>query len=110
MHAVFEVDDEVDKSRKGNKTNNIYKQILVCNEYYIVFEPNDVLRSGFYEPGLWYDSEDCFVDEVIKKGNKMAFYFKNTKKYIIKTEEHEKYYRTNKIWRFFKKEVISDKS
>jgi len=52
VHAVFEVDDEVDKSRKGNKTNNIYKQILVCNEYYIVFEPNDVLRSGFYEPGL----------------------------------------------------------
>ena len=38
----------------------------------------------------------------------MAFYFKNTKKDIIKTEEEE-HYRNNNICRFCDKEIIVDK-
>ena len=49
----------------------------------------DVLKSGYYESPLGYDNVDWFVEEVIKLGNKMAFYFKNTKKDIIMTKENE---------------------
>ena len=46
----------------------------------------DVLENGYYESPLGYDNVDWFVNEVIKLGNKMAFYFKRTRKDIIMTE------------------------
>ena len=39
----------------------------------------------------------------------MAFYFENTKKDIIMTEENEEEYRNNNICRFSEKEILSDK-
>ena len=44
-----------------------------------------------------------------KLENKMAFYFKNTKKDIIMTEENEEDYRINNICIFCEKEILSDK-
>ena len=39
----------------------------------------------------------------------MAFYFKNTKKDIIMTEEDEEDYKNNNICRFCEREILSDK-
>ena len=78
--ADFEADNEKDDYKIGNKTTNIYKQKPVLNGYYITAELNDVLKSGYYESPLGYDNVDWFVKEIIKLENKMAFYFKNTKK------------------------------
>ena len=39
----------------------------------------------------------------------MAFYFKNTKKDIIMTEENEEDYRINNICRFYEKNIQSNK-
>ena len=52
---------------------------------------------------------DWFVNEVIKLENKMAFYFKNTKKDINMTDEDEEDYRNNNVCRFCEKEILSDK-
>ena len=48
------------------------------------------------------------MNEVIKL-EKKAFYFKNTKKDIIMTEENEENYRNNNICRFCEKNIESDK-
>ena len=87
IYADFEADNEKDFSSIGNKTTKIYKQNPVLNGYEIVSELEDVLKRGFYKSPLGYDNVDWFVNEVIKLENKMAFYFKITKKYIIMTEE-----------------------
>ena len=81
----------------------------MLNGYYIISELNDVLKSGYYESPLGYDNVDWFVEEVIKLGNKMAFYFKNTKKDIIMTQEDEEDYKNNNVCRFCEKEIFSDK-
>ena len=39
----------------------------------------------------------------------MAFYFKNTNKDIMMTEEHEEEYRNNNVCRFSGKEILTDK-
>ena len=109
IYADFEADNEKDDSVVGNKTTNIYKQNPVINGYHIVSEIEDVLKSDYYKSPLGYDNVDWFVDEVIKLENKMAFYFKNTNKDIIMTEENEYDYRNNNICRFCEKEIISDK-
>ena len=70
----------------------------------------DVLKSRFYKSPLGYDNVDWFVDEVIRLENKMAFYFKNTKKDIIMTGEGEKDFDNNNICRFCEKEILSDKA
>ena len=93
VYGVFETDNEIDNLNRGNKTTNIYKQNPVCNGYYIMSEINDVLKSGYYESPPGYDHVDCFVNEVIKLENKMAFYFKNTQEDFIMTDE--KHYRSN---------------
>ena len=49
------------------------------------------------------------MNEVIKIENKMAFYFKNTNKDIIMTEEDQEDYRTNKICHFREKIIDFDK-
>ena len=109
IYADFEADNEKDDSVVGNKTTNIYKQNPVLNGYHIVSELEDILKSDYYQSPLVYDNVDWFVDEVIKLENKMAFYFKNTKKDIIMTEEDEKDFRNNNICRFCEKEILSDK-
>ena len=68
----------------------------------------DVLESGYYESPLGYNNVDWFVKENIKLENKMAFYFKNTKKDIIMTKENEEDFKNN-ICRFCEEEILSDK-
>ena len=70
---------------------------------------NDILKSGYHEFSLAYDNVDWFVNEVIKLENKMAFYFKNSKKDIIMTEEDEENFENDNICRFCEKEILSDK-
>ena len=88
IYADFEADNEIDNSNAGDKTTNIYKQNPVLNGYYIISELEDVLESGYYECPLGYDNVDWFVKEVIKLEKKMAFYFKNTKKYHYDTKKY----------------------
>ena len=94
LYADFEADNEKDNSSMCNKTTNIYiyKQNPVLNGYRIVSELEDVLQSGYYKSPLGYDNLDWFVIEVIKLENKMAFYFKKTKKDIIMTEKDKEQY------------------
>ena len=109
IFADFEADDEIDDSSIGNKTTNISKQHPILNGYHIESELEDVLKSGYHKSLLGYNNVDWFVDEVVKLENKMAFYFKNTKKDIILTEEDEEDFRRNKICRFCEKNIESDK-
>ena len=51
----------------------------------------DVLKIGYHESPLKYDSVDWFVDTVSKLENKMVFYFKNTNRELIVTEEDESF-------------------
>ena len=101
--AVFEADNEIDNSNIGNKSNSIYKQIPVLIGYYLLSDLEDVLKSGYYESPLSYNNVDWFVREVIKIKNKKAFYFKNTKKDIIMTEEDEEDCKIIKFVDFVKK-------
>ena len=81
IYAIFEADNEKDDSNIGNETTNIYKENPVLNGYHIESELEDVLKSEYYKSPLGYNNVDWFVNEVIKLENKMAFYFKNTKRY-----------------------------
>ena len=103
MYADFEADNEEDNSCIGDRTIIIYKQNPVLNGCHIVSEFEDVLKSDYYKSPLGYGNVDWFVNEVIKLENKMAFYFKNTKKNIIMTQEDEEDYRNNNICRFCEK-------
>ena len=109
ISADFEADNEKNNSSIGNKTTNFYKENPVLNAYHIISELEDVLKSDYYESLLGYDNVDWFANEVIKLENNKAFYFKNTKKEIIITEEDEEDYRKNEICRFCEKNVESDK-
>ena len=108
IYAVFEGDNENENTCIGNKTTNIYKQNPVLNGYHIVSELEDVLKSENLKSPLGSDNVDWFIDEVIKLENKMAFYFKNTKKDIIMTEENEDY-RIDNICRVYEKYIETDK-
>ena len=109
IYADFETDNEKDNSSVVNKTTNSYKQNPVINGYKIVSEMESVSKGGYYESPLGYDNVDWFVNEVIKLENKMAFYFKNTKKDIIMTQEDEEDYRNINICRHFEEKSESDK-
>ena len=109
IYADFEADNEKDNTCISNKTTNIYKQNPVLNGYYIVSELEGVLKNEYHKSPLGYDNVDWFVDEIIELENKMAFYFKNTNKDIIMTQEDEDDYRNNNICRFCEKEIITDK-
>ena len=109
IYADFEADNEKDDTIVGNKTTNIYKQNPVLNGYQIISELEDVLKSDYYESPLGYNNVDWFVDQVIKLENKMAFYFKNTNKDIIMTDDDEEAYRNDNVCRFCEKEILSDK-
>ena len=106
---ILNVIMKLDNSNMGNKTTNIYKQNPVCNGYYIVSELNDVLQSGYYHSPLDYNNVDWFVNEMIKLENKMNFYFKNTKKDIVMSQEDEENYKNNNICYFCEKEILDTK-
>ena len=108
IYADFEADNEKENSSIGNKTINIYKQNPVLNGYHIKSELEDVLKSEYYKSPLGHNNVDWFVNEVIKLDKKMTFYFKNTNKDIIMTEEDKEDYRNNNICRFCEKEILSD--
>ena len=69
----------------------------------------NILESGYYESPLGYNNVDWFVREVKKLENKMGFYFENTEKDIIMTQEDEEDFHNNNICRFCEKEIISEK-
>ena len=109
IYADFAADNEKDNSSIGNTATIIYKQSPILNGYRIVSELDDVLKSGYHKSLLGYNNVDWFVNEVFKLEIEMAFYFKNTKKDIIMTEEDEEDYRNNNICRFCEKEIIDNK-
>ena len=109
IYAGFEADNEKDNSIIGNKTINIYQQNPVLNGYHIISELEDVLKSDYYKSPLGYNNVDWFVDEVIKLENKMALYFKNTKKDIIMTYKNEEDCRNDNVCRFCEEQIITDK-
>ena len=80
LYADFEADNEKDKSSKGNKTTNIYKQNPVLNGYEIVSELEDVFKSGYYKSPLGYKNVDWLVDEVIKLKIKCCSFLKILRK------------------------------
>ena len=109
IYANLEVDNEKDDSSVGNEPTNIYRQNPVLKGYQIESELQDVFKSEHYKSPLGFKNLDWFVDEIIKLENKIAFYFKNTKKDIIMPEENEEDYRNNNICRFCDKSIESDK-
>ena len=69
----------------------------------------DVLKTVYFELHLGYDIVDWFVDEVFKVEKKIVFYFKNTNKEIILTEEDDEHYREANICRFCEQQTLSEK-
>ena len=100
IYADFKADTGEDDSNTGNKTTNIYKQNPVLNGYHILYELEIVLKSEYYKSFLGYDNVHWFVNEVFKLENKMVFYFKNTNKNIVMTEEDKEDFRNNNICRY----------
>ena len=47
IYPDFEADNEIYNFSISKKTTNIYKQNPVCNGYRIVYELEDVLKSGY---------------------------------------------------------------
>ena len=74
-NADFGAVNEIHNSNKRDKTTNISKQNPVRIGSNIVSELNDVFQSGYYESLV--KKVGWFVDEVIKIGNRMNFFFKN---------------------------------
>ena len=66
IYADFEADNARDNSSIGNKTTNAYKQNPVINDYHIVSELEDILKSEYHKSPLGYNNVDWFVNEVIK--------------------------------------------
>ena len=75
----------------------------MCKGFYIKSEFEDVLKSGYYNSNLDYGNVYWFVYEVMKRENKMTYYFENTKKDTIMTTEDEEDYKIDKICRFCEK-------
>ena len=75
ISADFEADNEKADSSIGDKTINIYKQILVCNGYRTVSEIEDAFKSEYDKSPLGYDNVDWFVNEVKKIRKKNGFLF-----------------------------------
>ena len=109
IYADFEADNKKENTSIGDKTTNIYKQEPVCNGYQIVSELEDVLKSGYYKSPLGQENVNWFVGELIKLENKMNFWFKNTKKDIIMTEEDNQDFENNNICRYCEKYIETNK-
>ena len=109
IYADFEADNKKENTSIGDKTTNIYKQEPVCNGYQIVSELEDILKSGYYKSPLGHENVNWFVDEIVKLENKMNFWFKNTKKDIIMTEEDKQDFENDNICRYCEKYIETDK-
>ena len=103
VYADFKADNEKDNSSIGNKLNDICKQNPVCNGYRIVSELEAVSKNGYYKSFLGYENVDWFVGEIIKLEKKRKFWFKNTKKDIIKIKKIEKIFKIPIFANFVKK-------
>ena len=108
-YAGFEADNEKDNSSIGNETTNIYEQNPILNGYHIESQLEDVLRNGYYRSPLGHNNVDWFVDEINILEKKRAFYFKNTIKDIIMTEEIEQDFEIINFCRFCDENIGSDK-
>ena len=60
----------------------------------------DVLKSGYYKSSLGYNNVDWFRNENIKLEIKKPFYFRNTKKDVVMTEETEENFDNTNFCRF----------
>ena len=109
INADFEADNEKDDFCIGNKTTTFYKGNPILNGYNVVSELEDILKSDYYKSHLGYDEVDWFVNEVIKLGNKVTFYFENTEKDIVMTDEDEEDCRKKFICSFCEKNTESKK-
>ena len=109
IYADFEADNKEEKTSIGVKTTNIYKQEPVCNGYNIVSELEDILKSGYHKSPLGHEKINWLVDEIIKLENKMNFWFKNTEKFIIMTEEDKQDFENDNICRYCEKYIETDK-
>ena len=96
IYGDFECNNKNEHSQIGNKTTNIFKQNPMCNGFYIVSELENVLQSGYHST-FCENNVEWFVDEVIKIENKMNFYFKDTKKEIVMTQEDEEDFKNSKV-------------
>ena len=105
IYADFEAVNEISNSSIGNKTTNFFEQNPKLNGHHIVSELDEILQSNYYNSPLGYDHVDWFVNEIIKLGNKMALYFKITKKDIIMTEEDKECFKKIGVCRFLKKKL-----
>ena len=97
IYGDFECNNKIEGSHIGNKTTNIFKQNTMCNGFFIVSELENVLQSGWHLSTFGENNVEWFVNEVIKIENKMNFYFKNTKKDIVMTQEDENDFKNSKI-------------
>ena len=109
VYADFEADNKKEDTIIGDKTTNIYKQEPVCNGYYIKSEFKDVLKSGDHKSPLGHENVNWFVDEIVRLENKMNFWFNNTNKDIIMTEEGKQDFENDNICRFCEKYIETDK-
>ena len=109
IYADFEADNKKENTSIGDKTTNIYNQEPVCNGYHIVSELEDVLKSGYHKSPLGHENVNWFVDEFVKIENKMNFWFENTNKDIIMTEEDKQNFENNDICRYCEKYIEKDK-
>ena len=66
------------------------------------------MKSGYHKSPLGHENVNWFVDEIVKLENKMNFWFKNTKKDIIVTEEDKQDFENN-ICRYCEKYIETDK-
>ena len=80
----------------GNKTKIVFRQNPKCNRFYIVSELIDVLQSG-YQSSLGEINFERFGNEVIKIENNMNFYFKNTKKNNVTSQEDEEDFKNSTV-------------
>ena len=101
--ADFDADNEIDNFNISNETTSHYEKVLFV--MVIISELNNALQSGEYESLLRYEHGDWFVDEIIKLENRRNFYFKNTKKDIIMTEEEEEDFQNINNCRFCEKNL-----
>ena len=109
IYADFEADNKKEDTSIGEKTTNIYKQEPVCNGYHIQSELSYILKSGYHKSPSGHENVDWFVHEIVKLENKMNFWFKNTKKDIIMTEEDKQDFEDNNICRYCEKYIELDK-
>ena len=109
IYADFEADNKKENIKIGDETTNIYKQEPICCGYYIVSELEDVLKSGYHKSPLAHENVNWFVDEINKLEKQMNFWFKNTNKDIIMTEEDKQDFENDSICQYCEKYIETDK-